>query len=86
MKIHRSTKPFERFYTINKQIHKKVDKAKYLGVMITEELDWSPHIKNTIIRANRCLGFIKRNISNFPQDLREMSYLSLVRSQLDMHV
>ena len=83
MRIHRSTKPLERFYTINKQVLAQVEKAKYLGVMITEELDWSPHINNTITKANKCLGFIKRNVSNCPQELREMAYLSLVRSQLE---
>jgi hypothetical protein len=51
--------------------------------MITEEIDWNPHINNTVTKANKCLGFIKRNISNCPQELREMAYLSLVRSQLE---
>ncbi len=83
MRIHRSTKPLERFYTINKQILEQVDKAKYLGVMVTEELDRSPHINNTVTKAKRCLGFIKRNISNCPQELREMAHLSLVRFQLE---
>jgi hypothetical protein len=77
------TAPSERFYTINKQVLSQVEKAKYLGVMITEELDWSPHITNTVAKANKCLGFIKRNINNCPQELREMAYLSLVRSQLE---
>ncbi len=40
MRIHRSTKPPERFYTLNNQVLAQVDKeAKYLGVMITETLD-----------------------------------------------
>ncbi len=39
MRIHRSTKAVERLYTIIKQIFEQVDKAKYLGVMNTEELD-----------------------------------------------
>ena len=51
--------------------------------MITEELDWSPHINDISTKANKCLGFIKRNISNCPQEFREMAYLPLVRSQLE---
>ena len=36
--------------------------AKYLGVPISEDLSWSTHINNTSKKANRTLGFIKRNI------------------------
>ncbi len=38
MRIHKCTEPLERFYTLNKQVLAQVDKAKYLGVMITENL------------------------------------------------
>ncbi len=73
----------------NTQIYKTmqvlawVDKAKYLWIIITEHFDWSPHINSIVTKANRCLGFIKRSISNCPHELRELAYLSLVRSQLE---
>ncbi len=86
MRIHRYTtftKPFARFYALNKQVLAQADKVKYLGVMITEDLDWSPHINSIVTKANRCIGFMKRNISNYSQELRQLAYLSLVRSQLE---
>ncbi len=39
MRIHKSIKPLEIFYTLNKDILTLLNKAKYIGVMITEELD-----------------------------------------------
>ncbi len=42
MRIQRYSKPLDRFYTLSNH----VDKAKCLGVMITEHLDWSPHVNS----------------------------------------
>ncbi len=53
METHRSTKPLERFYTLNKQVLAQVDKAKYCGVMIPEYVDRSPHINSIVAMANR---------------------------------
>ncbi len=83
MRIHRGTKPLDRFYTLNKQVLAQVDKAKYLGVMIMEDLDWKPHIISIVTKANRCIGYINKNISNCQQELREMAYFSLVRTLLE---
>ncbi len=54
----------------------QVDKAKYLAVMITKQLDWGPYIDIIVAKTYGCLGFITRNISNCPQGLRELAYLS----------
>ncbi len=59
------------------------DKSMYLGVRIKNKIDWNPHINSTLLIANRCIGFINRNISHCPQLLRELAYLSLVISQLE---
>ncbi len=83
MQFHRPAKPLERFYMQNKQALTQVDQAKCLRVMITGNVNWNPHINSIIITLNRCLGLIKRNISNFPKELRKLAYLSLVMSQLE---
>ncbi len=72
MRTHGSTKPLERLYTLNKQVLTQMDKAKYLGVMITHNLDLNSYINIIVTKANRCTGFYKRNISNCPQELREL--------------
>jgi len=83
MRIHRGNTPLNRFYSINNTILSQVDKAKYLGVTITEDLNWSTHVNNVVTKATKTLGFIRRNLGNCPQNLREMAYFSLVRSQLE---
>ncbi len=60
MRIHRSTKPLERFCALNKQVLTQVDKAKYLGVMITDNLNWKSHINRIVSKAIKYLGLIKR--------------------------
>ena len=54
-----------------------------MGVLITNDLSWSPHINNTVSRAKSSLGFIKRNLRGCPVRLRETAYVTLVRSVLE---
>ena len=40
-----------------------VDSSKYLGVTIREDLTWRKHIEDTATKANKTLGFVRRNLS-----------------------
>ncbi len=51
----------------------------YLGVEINENLSWSPHINKTTGRAQRLLGFLRRNLRRCPAHIKEKAYFSLVR-------
>ena len=56
---------------------------KYLGVLITTNLSWSPHIKAILAKAYRALGLVRRVVSyNSIRALKRALYLSLVRSHL----
>ncbi len=44
MRIQRSTKPLERFYTLCNHILAQMDKAKYFGVIITENTNGNPNV------------------------------------------
>ena len=62
---------------------KVVSSVKDLGVMVTKDLTWYNHVRYVTAKANRMLGFIKRNcagISN--KDALKLLYISLVRSHL----
>ena len=83
MRISRSTKPLIRFYSLCNCVLQEVDQAKYLGVNITRELQWSGHITSTTGKANSSLAFLGRNLKDCPQKLKEMAYISLVRSVLE---
>jgi hypothetical protein len=40
-----------------------VDKAIYLGVTISEDLKWESHINNICGKANKTIGFLRRNLN-----------------------
>ena len=56
-----------------------VEIIKYLGVTITKDLKWNTHISNVCKKANRTLGFMRRNLFSCPQDVREAAFKGLVR-------
>ena len=75
--------PLECFYTIDGHVLSEVENAKYLGVYISNNLDWTAQIEATVSKANRTLGFLRRNLYGCPRELKETAYLSLVRSVLE---
>jgi hypothetical protein len=40
----------------------EVDSSKYLGVTISKDLRWDDHINTITAKANRTLGFLRRNM------------------------
>ena len=54
-----------------------------LGVTITNDLKWNTHINNICTKANRTLGFLRRNLFSCPQDVKEAAYKGLVRPVLE---
>jgi hypothetical protein len=83
LRISRSTRSLERFYTINNQILEQVSSAKYLGVLLNDQLKWDSHIDSITARANSIIGFLRRNLSLCNRDLKELAYFSLTRSILE---
>ena len=75
--------PLQRFYTLNNQILQEVPDAKYLGIQIDSNLDWSKHISSIVSRGYSKLGFLRRNLKGCPSKLRGTAYYSLVRPQLE---
>ena len=60
-----------------------VENIKYLGVTITNDLKWNTHVSNICMKANMTLGFLRRNSSACPRDVKEMAYKGLVRPVLE---
>ena len=60
-----------------------MDNIKYLGVTISKDLKWNTHVSNVCTKANRTLGFLKRNLSSCPQDVKETAYKGLMRPILE---
>ena len=70
-------------YTLEGTVLENVESIKYLGVTITSDLKWNSHIRNVCSKANRTLGFPRRNLFSCPQDVKEAAYESMVRPILE---
>ena len=53
-----------------------------LNTVVWQFLKWT-HVSNVCTKANRALGFLRRNLSSCPQDVKEMAYKGLMRPVLD---
>ena len=63
-----------------------MDGAKNLGVTLSEDLSWTPHVDNTAAKASRTLQFLRRNMSHCTHKVRERTYNALVLPVLNYAV
>ena len=56
--------------------------AKYLGVTLSNDLEWSKHITTMTNKANSN-SFLCRNLKGCPQKLKQTAYFSLIRSFME---
>ena len=75
--------PQHHDYHLNGHQLKHVTSAKYLGVTITSDLRWSSHINNITNKANRTLGFLRRNLKINNPELKTTAYNTLVRPSVE---
>ena len=69
-------------YTLEGTVE-NVESIKYLGITISSDLKWNSGIRNVCSKANRTLGFLRRNLFCCPQHVKEAAYKSLVRPILE---
>ena len=62
-------KKINAVYSIERTVLENVDNIKYLGVTISKDLKWNTHVSNGCTKANRTLGFLRRNLLSCPQDV-----------------
>ena len=70
-------------YTLEGTDLDNVESIKYLGVTITNNSRWNTHVSNVCTKANRALGFLRRNLYSCPKEVKEAAYKGLVRPVLD---
>ena len=76
-------KKIDASYSLEGTVLENVEKIKYLGVTITNDLKWNTHVSNICTKANRTLGFLRRNLAERPRDVKESAYKGLVRPILE---
>ena len=62
----------------------RVDSYRCLGLLLTDNLSWSPHIASTYSKAMKVLGLLYRRFYGYADsDSLKQLYLTLVRPHLD---
>jgi hypothetical protein len=54
--------PIKKNYYLHDHTLEHVPSAKYLGIIITSDLKWESHETNISQKANKTIGFLKRNL------------------------
>ena len=57
--------------------------ANYLGVTLSNDLEWSKHIATMTNNANSKLSFLRRNMKDCPEKLKQTTYFSMIRSFME---
>ena len=60
-----------------------VQSTKYLGITISDNMDWGQHISEISSKATKTLGFLRRNLAFAPRSTKEVAYKTLVWPKLE---
>ena len=70
-------------YSPHQQKLEQVKSAKYLGITITDNLDWGQYVSEISCKATKTMGFLWRNLALAHRHTKEVVYKTLVRPQLE---
>lgn len=70
-------------YTVNTNQIKRSTQIKYLGMTITDTLNWNAHIDNICGSAQRKLGLLRRKLRGAPPEVKLQAYKTIVRPTLE---
>ncbi|XP_072028210.1 uncharacterized protein [Amphiura filiformis] len=83
MKLSTKKEAPDRSYNFCGQPLQEVDSHPYLGVEIDSKMSWKAQYQKLTSKANKVLGFLKRNLWFCPREMKETAYKTLVRPILE---
>ena len=75
--------PIKFQYKLHNEALENVKSAKYLGITVASDLSWNKHIATVTSKANKALGFVKRNIHSSSELVKTCAYQAIVRPSLE---
>ena len=70
-------------YSLYNQTLENVQSAKFLGITITDNMDWGQHVSEISSKATKTLGFLRRNLAFAPRSTKEVANKTLVPPKLE---
>ena len=74
--------PIKTVDQLHGHILASVSSAKHLGVIVTEDLKRETHIQSICYKANRTIGFLRRNLNTGALSIKQQAYF-IVRSLVE---
>ena len=81
MQVSRTGDPKLFNYSLTGQVLEEVMDAKYLGVTLSNDLEWSKHIATMTNKAKSKLSFMRHNLKGCPE--KQTAYFSLILSFME---
>ena len=69
-------------HSLHNQTLENVQSAKYLGITITDNMDWGQHVSEISSKATKTLGFLRRNFAFAHRSTKEVAYKTFVQPKL----
>ena len=79
----RSQKNSNPNYTFYGQTLGTVSSSKYQGLTIQSNIGWDRHIDSMCAKANRMLGYLRRNLKIGSRKVKESAYKAMIRPILE---
>ena len=70
-------------YSLHNQTLENVQSAKYLGITITDNMDWGQHVSEISSIATKTLGFLRRNLAFAPRSTKEVACKTFNQPKLE---
>ena len=83
MHVSKSRKTVMTNYTLHNEPLSRVQQATYLGLELSSNISWTPHINKITSKASQSLGFLKRNFHSAKPETKAAAYKSIVRPSLE---
>jgi len=80
MKLRHSRTPKPGQYDLCGVVLEEVEHVKYLGITISNNLEWGNHVDVITRKASNTLNFLQHNLKYSPKQAKQTAYFSLVRS------
>ena len=77
--VSRKKKPSAHIYTLKDTPLETVTDATYLGVIVSDNLNWNKQAAKVVAKANKTLGFVRRNVRTASKETKVLAYQALVR-------